>query len=76
MLISKVVSENPVKLNEMDHIFELELKEKPILNSIVTVYGVYKNKKIYVDQIFYHNHNKEIFSVLGLFVFLYLVIKK
>jgi len=76
LLISSVVSENPVKLNEMNHVFELELKEKPKLNSIVTVYGIYKDKKIYVDQIFYHNHNKEIFSVFGLFVFLYLIFKK
>ena len=76
MLISKVVSTDPVKINEMNHIFELELKEKPKLGAIVSTFGIYKNKKIYVDQIVFHNNNKEIFSVIGLLVYLYLLIKK
>ncbi len=76
LLISKVVSLNPVKLNEMNHEFELETSETLKLNSKISLYGIYKDKKIYVYSVFPHNYNKEIVSAIGLLVYLYLLIRK
>jgi hypothetical protein len=73
---SKIVSENPLQLNELGKTFTLETKENLELNSIVSVHGIYKNNKIIVDDIFFHNLNKHIFSLIGLLIFIYLIIKK
>ncbi len=73
---SKITSLNPVKLDEMGKVFTLETSENLELNSLVSVHGIYKNKIIVVDEIFFHNLNKHIFSLIGLFIFIYLVFRK
>jgi hypothetical protein len=73
---SKIISLNPIKLNEMGKIFILETNEDIKLNSIVTIKGVYKNNVISVKEIFFHNYNKHIFSFFGLLIFIYLILKK
>ncbi len=73
---SRIISLNPVKLNEMGKIFVLETKEDIKLNSLVTIKGIYRDKKIFVSDIFFHNYNKHIFSLLGLLIYAFLIFKK
>ncbi|MBS3171512.1 metal-dependent hydrolase [Candidatus Woesearchaeota archaeon] len=73
---SKVVSLNSAKIEEMGNIFDLEIKEKLELNSFVTISGIYKDKKIQVQEIFHNNLNKIYFSLIGLLLYIYLILKK
>ena len=73
---SRIISLSPVKLIELGRVFTLETKEDLKLNSLVTVHGIYKNNIIFVDKVFFHNLNKNIFSFIGLFIFIYLILKK
>lgn len=73
---SRLISLNPVKLNEMGKIFVLETSEDVKLNDIVTIRGIYKNNVISVKEMFFHNYNKHYFSLFGLIVFIYLILRK
>jgi|SRR3989344_850006 len=73
---SKIVSLNPLTLDEMGHNFVLETKEKLEIGSQITINGIYNDKKINVNSIFFHNNNKEIFSSFALIFFLILLFKK
>ena len=73
---SKVISLNPLQLDEMGRIFNLKYDKKLELNSIITIDGVYKENKIEVSSVFFNNLNKYYFSIIGLLFYLYLIIKK
>ena len=73
---SDIVSINPLQLEEFGKIFLLETKENIKLNSIVSVHGIYKNNKIIVDSIFFHNLNKHIFSLIGLIILVFILLGK
>ena len=72
---SKIIFLDPLILNEMGKSFIIEINQKLDLNSKVTIKGIYKNNKIYINNIFFHNYNKEIFSILGILTYLFLLIK-
>ncbi|MEK6937002.1 MAG: hypothetical protein AABW58_02935 [Nanoarchaeota archaeon] len=70
----KVVSLNAVE--EMSHLVKIETKENLKLNSFITVSGIYKDNKIYVNDIFHNTETKLYSSFLGLFIFIFLIFKK
>ncbi len=72
---SRVVSLNSA-VEEMDNIIQIKTDEELELNSFITISGIYKDNKIYVQEIFHNNENKLYFSLIGLLIFIYLIAKK
>ena len=73
---SQVISLSPIKIKELGKLFTLETKENLKLNSGITITGIYKEKKIFVENIFFNTKNKYYFSLIGLLFYIYLIFKK
>lgn len=73
---SKIISLNPLKLDEMGRIFVLDTNSNLKKDSLITINGIYKDNKIKVNSIFFNTLNKLYFSLSGLLIYIYLIFKK